>query len=158
MSFLLRMLSSGFFVSYIPVALSGGRKFSGAGLLGTVEAVALLPLLPRNPAAYLVFTAAFCVFAVWVAGAARFPEAVHDNPRIVIDEIAGMWIAAALLPRTFAALGAAFVLFRFLDSAKPFGIKKLERLEGGLGIVADDVVCGLAANAAVRAGLVLFAR
>jgi len=153
--FILRLLASGLFVSYLPAALMGRRKCTGAGFMGSLLALALVPLLPENRAAYAVFLALFCAFAVWVSGAARFPGNIHDNPRIVIDEIAGMWLAAALLPRTPAALAAAFVLFRFFDSAKPFGIRRLENLKGGLGVVADDLAAGAAACLLTHPGLLL---
>jgi phosphatidylglycerophosphatase A len=153
--FPLRLLASGLFVSYLPVYLTGGKKFSGAGLLGSILAVALLPLLPASGEAYTVFLVPFCIFSVWVADSVRFENGVHDDPRIVIDEIAGMWTAAAFLPRTGWIMLAALALFRLLDSAKPFGIRRAENLPGGLGVVMDDLVCGVAANLLVHLGLLL---
>ena len=155
LAFTLRFLASGFFISYIPVYLSGGKKFCGAGLLGSLLALALLPLLPASPWAYIIFLIPFCLFSVWVADRVRFPEDVPDNPRIVIDEIAGMWVAAALLPRDWRLMLAAFALFRLFDSAKPFGIRRAENLPGGLGVVMDDLLCGVVANLLIRLGLLM---
>ena len=151
-------LASGFYISYLPTSILKNRKCSGAGLLGSLEALLLVPLLPDNRFYYAAFLAVFTIFAIWVSANASFscgPE--HDNPRIVIDEIAGYWWACAFLPKTLPALLSAFVLFRFLDTVKPMGIARLDRMSGGTGIVLDDVASGLAANLLVRAGMLCVA-
>ena len=72
---------------------------------------------------------------------------IHDDPRIVIDEIAGILVTLALVPPSVPALLTGFVLFRLLDISKPPPISTIDqRLGGGFGIVADDVVAGLGAN------------
>lgn len=152
--FLIRMAASGFFISYLPAAILKGRKCTGAGLLGTVLAFLLLFALPTAPAWQIVFVATFIMFSIWIADRAAYEN--HDDPRIVIDEIAGFWTAALLLPREAGPLLAAFVLFRALDTVKPFGIKKIEKLEGGKGVVLDDVASGLAANLLIQAALLVF--
>ena len=68
----------------------------------------------------------------------------HDPSRAVWDEFAGMWITCLFLPKDFAWLAAAFVVFRVLDILKPWPIRRFERLPGGLGIMADDLAAGLA--------------
>jgi phosphatidylglycerophosphatase A len=73
-----------------------------------------------------------------------------DPGRIVIDEVCGQLIALAFLPSGWLAVGLAFALFRFFDIIKPWPIRKLERLPGGWGIMADDVGAGLAAAAVCR--------
>jgi len=71
----------------------------------------------------------------------------HDDPRIVIDEIAGIVLALAWVPPTVPALVLGFVLFRAFDIAKPPPIGYLDRrVHGGIGIVVDDLVAGLATN------------
>ncbi|MEC8909441.1 MAG: phosphatidylglycerophosphatase A, partial [Chloroflexota bacterium] len=67
----------------------------------------------------------------------------HDPKRAVWDEVAGMWITCLLLPKTLPWLAAAFLVFRVLDILKPWPIRRLEGLPGGLGIMADDVVAGV---------------
>ena len=70
----------------------------------------------------------------------------HDPGEIVIDEVAGQWIAlipAGLNPLSFAI---AFVLFRLFDIWKPWPIRLLDqKVEGGLGVMIDDVAAGLLA-------------
>ena len=149
--FLVRFLASGAFISYIPARLTGFKKFTGSGFAGTALALALAPLLPRDPMYYALFCAAFLPFSIWIAGLAAGSYAVHDDPRIVIDEIIGYWIALLFLDRTPFNMAAAFVLFRLLDTLKPWPIRALDRnVGGGFGIIIDDVVAGAEANLLTR--------
>ena len=74
-------------------------------------------------------------------------ENVHRRqPRpkeAVWDEFIGMWATCVLLPKTLPWLAAAFICFRILDIWKPWPIRRLERLHGGLGIMADDLLAGI---------------
>ncbi|MBI4179234.1 phosphatidylglycerophosphatase A [bacterium] len=78
-----------------------------------------------------------------------------DPHVIVLDEVVGMLIA--YLPYAafrfsdpwHSTLLAAFLLFRYFDIQKPLGIRSIQRLPGGLGIVIDDVAAGAAAAAIV---------
>lgn len=149
------MAATGCFASYIPVKLFPNVKWSGAGLVGTVIALICLPLLPEKPFFLLTFLLMFAVAAVWISSAAEKQFKTHDDPRIIIDEIIGFWIASAFIPHKPAAIASAFVCFRLFDSFKPFFISRLDALPGGFGIVIDDVASGIAANILVRLGLFL---
>jgi len=145
------MCATGFFISYIPACLIKHEKFTGAGLLGSVLALALVPFLPEGALPYGAFLVLFTVFAVWVSDRVRFPGTHrHDDPRIVIDEIAGYWTACAFLPRSPVFLITAFILFRVFDTIKPFGIKKIDAMPGGVGVVLDDTASGIIANLLTR--------
>ncbi len=78
-----------------------------------------------------------------------------DPGRVVIDEVCGQLIALAFLPPGWVPAGLAFALFRFFDIIKPWPIRRLERLTGGWGIMADDVGAGLAAAALTRLALLV---
>ena len=66
-----------------------------------------------------------------------------SDPRVVvIDEVVGMWLALVCVPKRFACYAVAFIAFRILDIAKPFPINWAERLPGGIGVMADDLVAG----------------
>ncbi|MDR0735127.1 MAG: phosphatidylglycerophosphatase A, partial [Elusimicrobiota bacterium] len=106
-------LAAGFGVSLLPAHILKGRKNTGAGFLGTLVAVPFVFLLPAAWWAQLVFAAGFSLFAVWIVSKSTFEG--HDNPKIVIDEMAGYFCAAACLPKTGGFLLAAFILFRLLD-------------------------------------------
>lgn len=142
-------LATGLGISYIALP-AAGRKWTGAGLLGTLEGLLLWPLLPERPAPYGAVVLAAAAAACWICGRADRALGTHDNPRIVLDEAVGFWVAAAGLPRETSAAAAAFVAFRLFDSVKLPPYRRLERLPGGLGVVADDLGAGLAANLAVR--------
>ena len=120
--------------------------------------------LPRAPgtwgsAAAAVFGAALLatggrplllagVVAATVAGFWSIPRAGGDaDPGwVVIDEVAGMWLAMLPLHRP-APLGllAAFALFRLLDITKPGPIGAIDRRPGALGVMGDDLAAGAVA-------------
>ena len=62
---------------------------------------------------------------------------------MVIDEVAGQWIALLGCPRDWPHAIIALVLFRLFDITKPFPVRQLESLPEGWGIVFDDVAAGL---------------
>lgn len=149
-------LATGLYLSYIPAALTRlvagrePRKWTGAGLIGTLEGLALAPFLPESPAALLLFLTTAVLGACWVCGRAERELGRHDDPRIVLDEIVGYWAAIAWLPGTWTARLTAFALFRLLDSVKLPPYRWLERLPGGWGVVLDDVGAGACVNALIR--------
>ncbi|HPW18170.1 MAG TPA: phosphatidylglycerophosphatase A [Candidatus Aminicenantes bacterium] len=101
---------------------------------------------------------ALLVVALFLLGAAAAKAAAaefgHPDPgRVVVDEVCGQLVASAFLPGTWAAAGVSFALFRFFDIIKPWPIRKLEKLPGGWGIMADDIAAGLAAAAVARVAL-----
>ncbi len=76
-------------------------------------------------------------------GTARRSKDDTDPKRCVIDEFVGVWATCLFLPATWGWLLAAFLMFRALDILKPFGIRRLEKLPGAFGIMADDLAAGL---------------
>ena len=73
-----------------------------------------------------------------------------DPPQAVWDEVIGIWVTCLFLPKTILWMAAAFICFRILDIVKPFPINRLERLPGGVGIMADDLLAGLVGAAALN--------
>ncbi len=67
----------------------------------------------------------------------------HDPGFVVIDEVAGQWVALLGCPRDWPHALIALVFFRLLDITKPFPARQLESLPEGWGIVCDDVAAGL---------------
>jgi phosphatidylglycerophosphatase A len=73
----------------------------------------------------------------------------HDDSRIVLDEVAGTWIALSMTAAIplFIQIVTVFVFFRFLDIKKPSIIGLAERkLKGGTGVMVDDLLAGLFAG------------
>ena len=82
---------------------------------------------------------------------------MHDGKEIVIDELAGMWIALSICginsTNILILAPLAFLFFRLFDIWKPSIIGKIDRdVKGGLGVMGDDIVAGFAAGIA-SAGL-----
>jgi phosphatidylglycerophosphatase A len=69
-----------------------------------------------------------------------------DHNRVVIDEVAGMCITLLWVPVTPINILIGLVLFRIFDIAKPFYIRRMEKLPGGWGVMFDDVLAGIYAN------------
>ena len=66
-----------------------------------------------------------------------------DCPRIVIDEIAGFLLANFLSPAELKPTAAAFLLFRFFDIIKIFPAGRAQQIQGGVGVILDDLIAGL---------------
>lgn len=79
-----------------------------------------------------------------------------DSSRVVIDEVSGMLIAILFLPHNLYILAGGLVLFRFFDILKPLGIRKLEALKGGTGVMADDVLAGIYSNVLLQLAAIIF--
>lgn len=84
------------------------------------------------------------VIGYWASAQYEQLSGKHDASEIVIDEVAGMWIA--LMAATTAAwtVGLAFLLFRALDIIKPWPVGWADKkLPGALGVMADDIIAGI---------------
>jgi phosphatidylglycerophosphatase A len=143
-----QLLAFGFGSGLSPVA---------PGTVGTVAAVPLYLLLVQLPLpAYLLMVLVAAVGGVWICERASRELGVHDHPGIVWDEFVGFWIAAVALPAQPLWIASAFVVFRVYDILKPWPISWLDQeVQGGLGIMIDDIAAGLLACATLQ--LALFA-
>jgi phosphatidylglycerophosphatase A len=91
--------------------------------------------------------AALFVTAAGVASVQGLRLSEGEDPRyVVIDELAGILITMAGHAATARNILIGFILFRAFDILKPYPIKKIERLPGAWGIVADDVAAGIFSN------------
>lgn len=157
MQVVIRALATGLFVSYLPPMMFKYKKNTGAGFLGTLWGVLLVLAFPTDQMLYLIAMLAFWVFAVIICKKVQFKgQTGHDNPKIIIDEMAGYITAMAFLPRTWPYLLAAFVLFRTFDTLKPWLVKAFDRMENAFGIVFDDVAGGLMANILIQLFIIFF--
>lgn len=141
---LAKLLATGLLSGYSPIA---------PGTAGTLVAAVIYWLAPElRPLAGLTVISLLLFVGVAVSTPAERVWG-KDPGQVVIDEVVGFWVAVALLPKTPAVLVGGFFLSRFFDILKPPPARRLEDLPGGWGIMADDVVAGLYANIALRAGL-----
>ncbi len=69
-----------------------------------------------------------------------------DPQEVVLDEMLGYWIAVLFYPFNWKIAVTAFFVFRFFDIIKPFPVNRIQKMQGGMGIVMDDIIAGVYAN------------
>jgi phosphatidylglycerophosphatase A len=127
--------------------------WSGAGLLpampGSWGSLAALPcawVIVHFAGQWALAAAAMLAFALgcWAAATVARASGQKDPGFIVIDEVAAQWLVLVAAPLDWQAYAAAFLLFRLFDIAKPFPARTIERrVQGGLGIMLDDIAAAL---------------
>ena len=146
-NFFEKLLGSGFFTGYIPFA---------SGTFGSLAAL-LIYYIPgfSNPC---VMIASILVFTAYGIYAGNKFEAVYgeDPAECTIDEVVGMWITLLFVPKTIVISLTGFLIWRILDIVKPFPARQAERLKGGLGIMADDVIAGIYSLIILQLILIIF--
>ena len=132
--------------------LGTGLSPIAPGTVGSLTAlVAYLLVLKNIPCFYnAVLFLIFLVISVKLSGESVDLFGEEDSPKIVVDEFLGMWLSLMCLELNVWKVINGFILFRFFDIYKPWFIKKTENMEGGLGIVGDDVLCGAVVNVILR--------
>ncbi len=159
-------------VGYLPLAPGTWGSLVGIGLYVLVRGIAmklffgsaagrnfnLLHVYYGVVAFELAVVVMITLVGIWAASRTEKLSGRKDPSKVVIDEVAGQFIA--LMPVPFV-LGAAwwstilaFVLFRIFDIVKPYPARRFESLHGGLGIMADDVVAGVYAAVLVAVAVV----
>ena len=138
-------------VLLLAFGFGSGLSPKAPGTMGTIMAIPLWYLLVQlPPQAYVLVVAICAVVGVFICGSAADKLGVHDHGGIVWDEFVGFWITMAFLPVSYVTLISGFVFFRLFDIFKPWPISWLDKnMGGGLGIMIDDVVAGLAAGTVV---------
>lgn len=132
-------------IHFFSLGFGTGLAPTAPGTFGTLPALFLVWLFaPLGTAAYFGVVVLFVLLGVYLCGATAKAMGEHDAPAIVWDEIAGFMIAMIAIPVSMLSLFLAFVLFRFFDILKPWPIRWFDQhVEGGLGIMLDDVLAGL---------------
>jgi len=138
-------------ILFIAQGAFAGRFPVAPGTAGTVVGVLLYLLLKGLPAAWF-FTACLLIAGIgtWAAQKSEVLLGKKDDQSIVIDEIAGYLVTMILVPPTWGYIVAGFVLFRVFDIAKPWPLRRLQDLHGGLGVMIDDIGAGVYANVALQ--------
>lgn len=124
------------------IATLGGLGFltKAPGTAGSLVACIFYVIFPVPWWGILVAAA----IGTWAADASAKEMGVEDPASIIIDEVVGMWLTLFMLPLSLAV--PAFFLFRIIDIIKPFPVCTAEKLPGGWGIMADDMVGGVICN------------
>ena len=131
-----RLLATWFGCGLVPVA---------PGTAGALGAVPLYLLASMGGRATVAVTAAAAIgIGVWSSTIVERELGEKDPQSVVIDEVAGFLLTMLPVKRpTWRSITTGFVLFRLLDTIKPWPVRRFERLPGGWGIVFDDVAAGL---------------
>ena len=142
---------------WIAFGFGSGLAPRAPGTFGTLFALLPFLLLMHLPLTlYAAIVIVSFVFGIWVCGQTATDLGVHDHGGIVWDEFVGLWIALFMVPTQWFWIALGFALFRLLDIVKPWPIKWADKqVEGGLGIMLDDVLAGIMAALCIQALLIL---
>ena len=132
-------------ILFLAFGFGSGLAKKAPGTLGTLAAVPVYWLFAQTGiVAYSLLTVAVTIAGIWICGLAAEKLGEHDFGGIVWDEIAGYLITMWLVPFTWQAMVLGFLLFRVFDIIKPWPIKWVDqKVEGGFGIMLDDVLAGV---------------
>jgi len=131
------------------------------GMIATFATAGMYTKMPGTVGTFVAFILllSFGGIPLWVlaltvlagtAAADRYAKNTgrEDPGEVVVDEVAGYWVSMIGLDPTFAIV--AFFMFRVIDIIKPFPVGKMEKLPGGIGIMADDICGGAIVNVLLR--------
>jgi len=144
---LIDALASFFYTGFIPYA---------PGTWASLIAALIWIVIPvESVTIRIIIVCSTFVIGIIVAGLSELKSGIVDPSYVVIDEVAGMWLALLLLPKIqrpnhIPMILLAFLVFRFFDITKIYPIKNLEKLGGGFGIMIDDIAAGIFTAIAVN--------
>jgi len=128
-----KFIGSGFYTGYFPVA---------SGTIGSLAAIVIY-LIPGFENLFIIIPATIIFMSHGIYVGTKFEAQYGKDPsECTVDEVVGTWISLLALPKTLWVIVATFFLWRILDIIKPPPARNLERLNGGLGIMIDDVISG----------------
>jgi len=114
-------------------------------IVGLLLGVAILSYFPVET--LFLLTILITLFGIREIDKYEQKSGIHDDKRIVIDEIAGIWLALCFSGISPLAVGLSFIFFRIYDIKKPSIIGRIDRdTQGGIGVMGDDLVAGVAAG------------
>jgi len=134
-----------------------GRVPVAPGTAGSVVGVGLFLLIARAPGLFQVaVVVAVALAGVWASTRAAEVFGAKDPGQVVIDEVAGQLVTLVFTGVTLGGALVGFLVFRFLDIVKPWPANRFERLPGGVGIMADDLMAGLYGNLLLQAAVAIW--
>ncbi|MDO9424829.1 MAG: phosphatidylglycerophosphatase A [Methylobacter sp.] len=136
-------------ILFLAFGFGSGLAKKAPGTMGTLAAIPVYWLFAQsNLFIYSLLTLIVTIVGIPICDSAAKKLDEHDFGGIVWDEIAGYLITMWLVPFSWQAVILGFILFRFFDILKPWPIKWVDRqVQGGLGIMLDDVLAGIFAGA-----------
>ena len=144
-------------VHFLAFGFGSGLSPVAPGTMGTLAAMPLWLLLAQFPMwFYLLATLAVIAVGPYLCGKTSKDLGVHDHGGIVWDEFAGLLVTMIAVPVGWWPALLGFVAFRFFDVLKPWPIGWLDkRVDGGWGIMVDDLLAGVYALIVVHLVLMI---
>jgi len=132
-------------VHFLAFGFGSGLAPFAPGTFGTLIAIPLYWLMQfQSLAVYLSIVLVVCIVGIWICDKSSEMLGVHDHSGIVWDEFAGFFITMIAAPKGWLWILIGFLLFRLFDVLKPWPISILDKkMQGGLGIMIDDIVAGI---------------
>ncbi len=139
-------------VHLLAFGLGSGLAPKAPGTFGTLAAIPFYLLLQHLPLwQYGLFVLVAFAIGIELCGRTSKALGVHDHPGIVWDEFVGYWLTMLAAPPGWIWVLIGFVLFRLFDILKPWPIRWIDRrIEGGFGIMLDDILAGCFALLALQ--------
>ena len=129
-----KLIGSGFYTGYIPIA---------SGTFGSLVAI-IIYLIPGFENLYIIIPAIILFFVYGLFVSTKFENVYGKDPgQCTVDEVVGTWISLIALPKSVLIILTSFLIWRLLDIIKPFPARNSEKLNGGFGIMIDDVISAI---------------
>ena len=133
-NFFEKLIGSGLYSGYSPVA---------SGTAASMVAL-LIYFIPGFEQLYIIVPVSILFLLYGIPLGSKFEKIYGKDPKqCTIDEFVGMWISLIALPKTMEVAITTFFIWRVLDIIKPPPARKLEKINGGIGIMIDDVVSAI---------------
>lgn len=137
--FLAKAVASVFFIGYLPLIPGTFGSLAGLGLFYLIKS--------SGKPVYLLSVLCIAFLGLLTAGRVEKLLNKKDPSCVVIDEVMGMLIALSFMPLNLKIIALGFIIFRILDTFKPFPCQRLQDMHGAFGIMGDDLVAGIYTNA-----------
>lgn len=133
------------FLTFFYTGLSPKAPGTAGSLLAVILGVGIIRYISMET--LVLLSILFTLMAVKQINAYEATSGNHDDSRIVIDEVVGVWIALILSSGTLFQIVLSFIFFRLFDIWKPSLIGKIDKeVKGGWGVMGDDMLAGVVAG------------
>ena len=133
------------FLTFFYTGLSPYAPGTVGTIAGAIAAFLILQYLPLST--LFLLTILITIIAVKEINLYEKETSTHDPKEIVIDEVAGIWLAFILSSATITQMILSVVFFRIFDIWKPSVIGRIDKnVKGGLGVMGDDLLAGIFAG------------
>ena len=132
-------------INFLAFGFGSGLAPFAPGTFGTLAAIPFYLLMQSlSLSLYLLVVVIVSIVGIWICDESSKSLGVHDHSGIVWDEFAGYFVTMIAAPKGWLWIVTGFAFFRLFDIWKPWPISVLDKkVEGGLGIMVDDLLAGI---------------